>query len=1103
MPGPVKQFLDYSSNTANDTGENNAASVQPIANGETVEQTVLNRPGESLRQRTEAIRNLEADSLYLRDADRQLILAGPGKVTWPGSTTAAASGIPVIDNNLFLLPMLTPGFPQVTPVPPVASAFGALHLKRASDSMNSISVTSQRRSYAAGDQINVVVTPGAAFSCVLDVETTYQRTIKIVGVVGVTTLAQTITALNGLTPTAPDNTQLVLAALEGGAIGSDLLLTTQAKQYVTGNYDGERHTITPMNLADFFVTNPLQALGEGDSLCVNFPMVSDTASVGGRRQALPENSNTAIASGAFFNSRVHPENLVNALPICKVINGNLVFGTGVEIPAGATNVSLSTEDLGSRIMRNAGFEHGVTLSTARFGISDWENRSDLAVNGGFRLNTTTPLTGAKQLEFNQTSASAATGRIEQPQEIAVNPGQNIRVTAAVRQLIAPTAGQYSVVLYWGDTNSGASGNTTIALQVLASTDPTYRQIAQTVVVPAGKHFLKHVTIEVTGVTLGVPGVSLLVDDIQVVVETQTGMTPAVDNVLMRPQTVDAVIVEDPTTYALGQLAALLRMDKAVPALEGRTILERKDQDYTAGNLPPALALFGRLFQLGSKLLDSEAHALKPRVSADFAALAGVDFTLMWESGREGEVAGTYTQPVTRLYTSNDGQWIHTSNAAWGGATWTKDVAGQPATKFGMGKDGLRIQTRVSDVAWNDAAWAATYRFTNPLESASDARTPRMTMTGFDGASVNEFTQLFALNFTGYTLRLYVGHLTDNVDLALTFNAQWNGTGWVKDTSGKVSTRIYIGSLGATSADTSRLNIYHQTCKTTDTFPESDWTASPTTATPTGTGGTLITGRVYGGATATGSTPNPQGRLTAAPDGFGDGVTSSSFVIDSLECIETPNVAVGTYGDLWSNGGMIFEEFFNNVAPSGWQAATSGAGVVEFNYENLSRIRLNPGASDSAGIRTNGLVFQAAYSSFTIEMRYVNVLGKSQIGYMDNAANPDIAFLQDSAVYGDENIRLVVRTGAGLQVLNTGINVSTIADDWVKMRVFARGGTGLITTTSVFWRIQAKKGSGGGVFTPGGTVVNPGAGRVWRADAQNGALVVIDRVSLGGKSNFSL
>lgn len=339
MSGSVKQFVDYTNNTNNDTGENNAASIQPISDGENVNAAVSNRGGESLRQRTEALRNVLADSLYLRDADRGWIVTGPHPlITWPGSTTGGDNGIPVISNALWILPMLTPG--AGANAPPVASAFGLLHLKRSSDSANAVSVTSRRRSYAAGDQINVTVSSGASFSCVLDAENGLQRTIKIVATAS-TTLGTVISALNALTPSAPDNTQLVTAALEGGALSSDFLLAPQARQYVSGNYDGEAHQIGVSTLSGFFASNPTQALAEGDTLCVRYDMVTDLASTGGRRQALLENSNVNLPSSSLFNSRVHPELLPNAIPVCKVVSSDLVFPGGRTIQRGAVNVSLA------------------------------------------------------------------------------------------------------------------------------------------------------------------------------------------------------------------------------------------------------------------------------------------------------------------------------------------------------------------------------------------------------------------------------------------------------------------------------------------------------------------------------------------------------------------------------------------------------------------------------------------------------------------------------------------------------------------------------------------------------------------------------------------
>lgn len=744
MSGPVKQFVDFSTPSA-DTGANKDTSVQPVANGEAVDATTLNRPGENLRLRTEALRNVETDSLYLRDADRSLILTGPGKVTWPGSTTVAASGIPVISDNLYLLPMLTPGFAQTAPVPPVASSYGTLHLKRASDSMNSILVTSQRRSYAAGDQINIEVIPDPGFSVVLNADTNYRRTIVIKAIVGVTTLNQTIAGLLALAPTAPDNAALLLAVLEGGALGSDLLLSTQAKQFVAGNYDGEGHVITPANLASFFVSNPTQALAEGDTLCAYFAMVSDTTATGGRRQAIPENSNTAIAAGAFFNSRVRPEYLVNALPICKVVSGALVFATGAEVAAGDSNVSLSSAAPLSPFIRNGGFAHGVTGATNRFAISNWENRTDLAVNGAFQLGTVIVDTGGKSLEFTKTSGAATTARIDQAQELPVTPGQTLRISIRVRQLLAPTAGTYYVGLYWGDNNSVASGSNTMPFQSIGVVDGSFRTVTLVLTVPAGKRFLKTVTIEAAAVTTAASGTAAVVDNLQVVLE---GAAPAdtrvADEARIRPMLADALILDDPNTYQLGELAALLRMDKSTPASEGRVVLERRDQTYP--NLPPALALQGRLLQLGAKLLDTEARALLPRVSADISVLAGAEYTHMWESAREGETVGTYTQAPMRLYSSNDGRMVFVSNARFDGTLWNADVAASQSFRIVLQAAQVRFEYVNGGPTWAEAAWVSLSRIAgvaNVLEMLNADIVPATDGTRTIGAATKTFNQTWS------------------------------------------------------------------------------------------------------------------------------------------------------------------------------------------------------------------------------------------------------------------------------------------------------------------------------------------------------------------------
>jgi hypothetical protein len=717
--GPVTPYVDFGGN-ANDTNENNAASIQPVADGEGVTATVFVRPTENIRKRSEVIRGRQVDSLFLENADRVLIVSGPGKITWPGSTTAGANGIPVLSDVLWILPMLTPGFAQAAPVPPVASAFGVIHLQRATGPSNAIAVTSQRRSYAAGDQINITVTPGGVYSCTLDVEDAgaLRRTIKIVAT-GATTLGTVITSLNALTPPAPDNASaLVSAALEGGASSGDLILTTQARQFMSGNYDGEGHAITPANLAAFFSGSPAQALAEGDTLCVAYADLFDTASTGGRRQSIPENANTAVPTASYFNSRVHPESLFNALPICKVVNGSLVFGTGAEIPAGSTNVGLAAESIGANVVRNGGFERATTNATGRYQIADWENLNGVTA-AQWRSGTTSPRSGARSLELNKGAGTAASTRVEQGQEIPVTPGQTIHVSVWVKQLIAPTAGTYSVGLYWGDLDSATVTSTLVALQVLSTTDGSYRHVVATVVVPANKRFLKKVTVETAGVTTGSTGVTLLVDDLVVTVEQEPDDASPTDNQHSQLQAVQALRVNAPDA-AFGDASALTRYVPAggsvttnVAAPDGALAVERADQTYSAGSLPINLAVLGQLLGLGAERLYDAAGARSSRILSPYDTATPV--TLMWTMSPKTGVS----LPNVRVYATSGGVLQLTFNASFDGTNWNKDQAGVAATMLVMdaGKYQVFHHANGDNAAW--ATWTKVAEF-NGAETVTAA-----------------------------------------------------------------------------------------------------------------------------------------------------------------------------------------------------------------------------------------------------------------------------------------------------------------------------------------------------------------------------------------------
>lgn len=382
--GPVQQFPIYAED---ETGYSGADAPEPIENGEAVDATVFNRPINNLRLRTETVRGTLEDLLYLADADRALILAGPGKVTWPGSLTAGGSGIFVLSDVLYILPALTMGSEQTAPVPPVASFFGNLALTRMSDSATAIAVDSRLYDYQGGNKLNVSVVAGGAFACVLADETTMS---VVITATGATTLTTVMNALNLLENANGD--LICTAALDGGVLGSDIIEAPQGPTRQTLNHDGVGYAITPAQLAAFFAIggNPLQ---EGDSVCIQFSTVVDTspATAGGRRQSTPENSNTSVLAASLFNSRVSPDRLVNALPVCKVVDGRLCFISGQQVPGGAT-----TYDLGLGFSATGFGAFVGNVATSGFGGTD---------NGGLSF---TAATGLAWLSGQLRSVAAAT-----------------------------------------------------------------------------------------------------------------------------------------------------------------------------------------------------------------------------------------------------------------------------------------------------------------------------------------------------------------------------------------------------------------------------------------------------------------------------------------------------------------------------------------------------------------------------------------------------------------------------------------------------------------------------------------------------------------------
>jgi hypothetical protein len=395
----AKQWIDYKQGT--DTGYENSDSIQPVADGESANQTVFRRPSENLRQRTEIIRDSVEENLYLRDVDRALTVWGGGNIAWNGTSTVAGNGKFTITADLYVAPITGIGDSGATPE--IASAFGTLTLQRVGPA-NGLTVTSKKRNYEGGDKISVEIILDNAIGGNTDITVAGTPANKIqIKVKSTTTLNQVITDVAAnVTANA-----LVGMALAGGAASGDIILSPQAEQYIQGNWDSELHVITSANLASFFTT-PANVLEDGDALCIWYnnnvegTVSADTSDpkggvLGGRRESIVENSNYTIPAGSLFNSRVNPERLPNCIPVCRAVEGGtkLKFIDGSTFAYGAT-----ASPLGST---------GYALKTDLASTASGKGASTIGIEDAGTVFTATTVEGAlAELDSDITTLSGNT-----------------------------------------------------------------------------------------------------------------------------------------------------------------------------------------------------------------------------------------------------------------------------------------------------------------------------------------------------------------------------------------------------------------------------------------------------------------------------------------------------------------------------------------------------------------------------------------------------------------------------------------------------------------------------------------------------------------------
>ena len=316
-----------------DSGEAESAAIQPYNDGETADQTVLRRPTENNRARVDTLRSLVREHIMLKDySDGGYILSGGGTVT--PATGGGGELTFAITADLYVLPFATPG--GGASVPYLAStkaslAIGALNVNQIVFTSKVTQFTGASFPVADGNKTSVEITHNAAGPTVtVEGAAGEVNNIKIEINSTVTTIAQVISAVAGH-GTASALVDVAVGGTTPGGTACPLWGPTEWTEYsdrfLRGGAPGLAHVITAIGLSGFFGT-AANELEKGDTLAINYDKVLNIASMGGRLQSTPENTNLNV-DGALFNTRVNPEFIPNCIPVCKRVDATtLVFVDG-------------------------------------------------------------------------------------------------------------------------------------------------------------------------------------------------------------------------------------------------------------------------------------------------------------------------------------------------------------------------------------------------------------------------------------------------------------------------------------------------------------------------------------------------------------------------------------------------------------------------------------------------------------------------------------------------------------------------------------------------------------------------------------------------------
>lgn len=337
----MRQVIDFRSSNG-DTDYPESSAILPLTDGEAANQTVLRRPTENTRLRTELLRTLLREHTCLVDANTRLYSAIPGNpVTFEG-VYPGNSGVFYAGTDFVVVSMGSPG--RSTSYPYIGSSKAALSV--GTPSSNEVVFTSVKKQWegsafpaADANAISVEIVAGAALTVDVKGASGNLNHIYITVVSGSTTCQQMIDAVNAHVPA---NT-LVLATLGSGSTGTNAAALWGTPQwagdytlrFLKGGVAGVLHTVPVGALSTFFAASTANRIQEGDMIGIWYDKNVDTTGTGGRLQSTYENGNYAVTAGMLFNSRREPEKIPNCTPLCKCINpSTLLFADGSFIQTG-------------------------------------------------------------------------------------------------------------------------------------------------------------------------------------------------------------------------------------------------------------------------------------------------------------------------------------------------------------------------------------------------------------------------------------------------------------------------------------------------------------------------------------------------------------------------------------------------------------------------------------------------------------------------------------------------------------------------------------------------------------------------------------------------